>query len=207
MRIWLIDHNYNLWGRALAELQDDAVRRYADGIAWHGYIGSPAEMTRVHDAYPTKHAYWTEGGPDITDARYQTDWTRWASQFAGIMRNWARCVIAWNLALDEKGKPNIGPFPCGGVVTIDSRTKAVTRSGQYWAFAHYSRHVRRGARVVESTGGRKDVVHVAFENADGGGVLVLVNTGSAATSQRIALGPRATELSVPADSVTTLAWS
>jgi glucosylceramidase len=206
-RIWLIDHNYNLWGRALAELQDDAVRRYADGIAWHGYLGTPAEMTRVHDAYPDKHAYWTEGGPDITDPKYQTDWSKWASQFAGIMRNWARCIIAWNLALDEHGTPNIGPFPCGGVVTIDSRTKAVTRSGQYWALAHYARHVRRGARVLETTGGPNGVDHVAFENPDGSRALVLTNAGNAAMSARVVLGSAAVELPLPPDSVTTMAWA
>lgn len=206
-RIWLIDHNYNLWGRALAMMQDDSVRRYTDGFAWHGYLGAPAEMTRVHDAYPEKHAYWTEGGPDITDPTYQTDWSKWASQFAGIMRNWARCIIAWNLVLDENGKPNIGPFPCGGVVTIDSRTKAVTRSGQYWAFAHYSRHVRRSARVLESTGGPTSVTHVAFENPDGSRVVVLTNGGTSATAQRVVLGDTVADLSLPADSVTTLVWT
>jgi glucosylceramidase len=164
-------------------------------------------MTHVHDAYPDKHAYWTEGGPDITDPKYPTEWSKWSSQFAGIMRNWARCIIAWNLALDERGKPNIGPFPCGGVVTIDRRTKAVTRSGQYWALAHYSRHVRRGARVVESIGGPRGVDHVAFENPDGSRVLVLTNAGAAATDARIVLGESSARVALPADSVTTLVWT
>lgn len=203
-KIWLIDHNYNLWGRALAELEDPDVRRFADGIAWHGYVGTPDKMTIVHDAYPDKHAYWTEGGPDVTDPKYQTDWTTWASTFTGILRNWARCIIAWNLALDEHGKPNIGPFSCGGVVTIDSRTKAITRSGQYWAFAHFSRHVRRGARVIESTGRPPGVTHVAFENPDGSRVVVLANAGPSAARQRVVLGGSAAELTLPSDSVTTL---
>lgn len=205
-RIWLIDHNYNLWGRAIAELQDDAVRRFADGIAWHGYLGSPVEMTRVHDAYPEKNAYWTEGGPDITDPKYQTDWTKWAGTFTGILRNWARCIIAWNLALDEHGKPNIGPFSCGGLVTIDSRTRAITRSGMFWAFAHFSRHVRRGAHVLDSTGNASGVTHVAFENPDGSRVLVLANARGAAARQRVVAGDSATELSLPADSITTLSF-
>jgi glucosylceramidase len=206
-KIWLIDHNYNLWGRAICELEDERVRKYADGVAWHGYLGDPAAMRRVHDANPQKHAYWTEGGPDITDAKYQTDWTKWAAQFAGILRNWARCIIAWNYALDEHGKPNIGPFPCGGLVTIHSRTKDITRSGQYWAFAHFSRHVRRGAHVFESTGASKDVTHVAFENPDGRRVLVLANGGAPSARQRIVLGQSAAQVTLPADSVTTLEWS
>ena len=224
-KIWLIDHNYNLWGRAIAEFEDDAVRRYADGVAWHGYVGSPTAMTRVHDADPTKHAYWTEGGPDITSPRYATDWAPWAAQFTDILRNWSRCIIAWNYALDERGKPNIGPFSCGGLVTVHSGSQEVTRSGMYWAFAHFSRHVRRGARVFESAGGSApgaagappeapgggarpttNFGHVAFENPDGSRVLVLANVAAQPRTARVVLGGSATEVALPAESVTTLAW-
>lgn len=206
-KIWLIDHNYNLWGRALAMMQDEDVRRYADGFAWHGYLGTPEEMTRVHNAHPDKHAYWTEGGPDITQPDYATDWTKWAGTFTGILRNWSRCIIAWNFALDEQGKPNLGPFPCGGVVTIDSKTREITRSGQYWAFSHFSRHVRRGARVFESSGAVEGVSHVAFQNPDGGQVLVLANAGKAALRPRVVLGGSSVLVELPPDSVTTLEWA
>lgn len=224
-KIWLVDHNYNLWGRAISEFEDDAVRRYADGVAWHGYVGNPAWMTRVHDAYPEKHGYWTEGGPDITSPRYATDWAPWAGQFTDILRNWSRCIIAWNYALDEKGKPNIGPFACGGLVTVHSGTGEVTRSGMYWAYAHFSRHVRRGARVIESTGGTPpggagtpppatgggarpttDFGHVAFENPDGSRVLVLANVAARPRTTRVVLGGSAVEVALPAESVTTLGW-
>jgi glucosylceramidase len=205
-KIWLIDHNYNLWGRAIASLENDAVRKYADGVAWHGYVGEPKEMTRVHDAFPSEHQYWTEGGPDVTAEDYQTDWTRWATQFSGILRNWARTVIAWNYALDEKGNPNIGPFPCGRLVTIHSQSKEVTRSGHYWAFAHFSRHLRRGAHVFQSTGTIPGVSHVAFENPDGTRVAVLSNAGKSAASPRVALGRSAIRVELTADPVTTLEW-
>src|SRR5215469_13487460 len=39
-KICLIDHNYKLWGRALAELETPGVRQYANAIAWHGYRGT-----------------------------------------------------------------------------------------------------------------------------------------------------------------------
>ena len=67
-------------------------------------------MTKVHDAFPTKGTYWTEGGPDITSPDYATDWAKWSHTFTGILRNWARCIVGWNLVLDEKGRPN---RPCG----------------------------------------------------------------------------------------------
>ena len=113
-KIWVLDHNYSLWGRAIDELSDPDAYEFIDGIAWHGYVGEPTAMTRVHDAFPAKSAYWTEGGPDITQPDYQTDCAKWAETFNGILNNWARSITSWNLALDEKGKPNIGPFSCGG---------------------------------------------------------------------------------------------
>lgn len=204
-KIWLLDHNYSLWGRVLDELDDEDVRRYADGIAWHGYVGQPDAMTRVHEAHPDKHAYWTEGGPDYTDPNYQTEWAKWAATFADVLQNWARCIIGWNLALDEKGRPNIGPFSCGGLVTIDSKTKEITRSGQYWAFMHYSRAFRRGARRFASHGNVENISHVAFANPDGSSALVLANTG-AERRVPVEMAGMMTEAVLPGDSVTTLTW-
>src|SRR5882762_10311825 len=116
-KIWILDQNWNLWGRVVDELSDPAVNKCVDGIAWHGYGGAPDAMTRVHEAFPTKHSYWTEGGPDITSPDYAMDWAKWSHTFTEVLRNWARCIVGWNLLLDEKGLPNIGPFHCGGVVT------------------------------------------------------------------------------------------
>jgi glucosylceramidase len=204
-KIWLLDHNYNLWGRVLDELSDPEVNKYVDGVAWHGYYGTPEAMTRVHDAFPGKHCYWTEGGPDITSPDYSTDWVKWSHTFSGVLRNWARCIVGWNLLLDENGKPNIGPFPCGGLVTVDSQTHKLSNSGQYWAFAHYSKLIQRGARVIASEGQLPGIDHVAFENPDGRHVLVITNQGDAQPVQ-CQVGKQVLDLTVDRDSVTTLHW-
>lgn len=204
-KVWILDHNYNLWGRAICELDEPEVNRYVDGVAWHGYAGRDSAMTRVHQAHPEKHMYWTEGGPDYREPGYLTDWASWATTFAGILRNWSRCIMGWNLALDEKGRPNIGPFSCGGLVTIDSRTKEITRSGQYWAFAHYSRAIRRGARRFDSLGQIEKVSHAAFANPDGSKVAVLTNAG-ARKKTWLRVGGMAAAVDLPNDSITTLSW-
>jgi glucosylceramidase len=213
-KIWVLDHNYSLWGRAIDELSVPGAAEYIDGIAWHGYVGEASAMTRVHDAFPQKSAYWTEGGPDIAAPDYQTDYTKWAETFNGIVRNWARSITSWNVALDEKGGPNIGPFSCGGVITVESGTHKVTRSGQYWALAHYAKHVRRGARVFETNGvgedpaqaGASGVSHAGFRNPDGSYVVVLTNSGPERRLQLL-LGASALEVELPADSVHTLQWA
>jgi glucosylceramidase len=204
-KLWVLDHNYSLWGRTICELDEPEVNRYVDGVAWHGYVGTPDAMTRVHNAHPEKHAYWTEGGPDYKDPNYLNDWAKWSSTFTDILRNWSRCIIAWNLALDENGKPNIGPFDCGGVVTIHSGTQEISRSGQYWAFAHYARAVRRGAKRFGSASESTGVGHVAFRNPDGSNVAVLTNAGPS-TAVALSMNGMTADVTLPEHSVATLTW-
>jgi glucosylceramidase len=204
-KIWILDHNWNLWGRAMCELQDPDVNKYIDGIAWHVYGGKDAAMSQVHDAYPNKNAYVTECSPDYTDPGYMTDWANWAEQFAGMFRNWARCVTSWNMALDEKGRPNIGPFSAGGVLSIDSKTHEISRTGQYWALAHYARAARRGGRRFDSQGEVEKVSHVAFAHPDGSLSAVLGNTGGE-RKVHLQLAGMAAELLLPETSVMTLSW-
>lgn len=204
-KIWILDHNYNLWGRVVDELSDPEVYRYVDGVAWHGYMGSPEAMTRVHEMFPAKNAYWTEGGPDYKDPDYATDWAKWSGTFTGILRNWARCIVSWNLVLDENGRPDIGPFSCGGVVTLESKTHEVTRSGQFYAFAHYSKPIQRGAYILGSSGEVPGIDHVAAENPDGSRVLILTNQGREQPVQ-CSVRDQALALTLPPDSITTLMW-
>ncbi len=214
-KVWIIDHNYNLWGRALASLEAVGLRQYVTGVAWHGYVGDAWRMTTVHDSYPDIDMFWTEGGPDYTNSDYGTDWSNWSKTFTGNLRNWCRGITVWNLALDEQGRPNIGPFPCGGLVTVNSTTKAVTYSGQYWALAQYSRYIKRGATRIESTtnksgtGGEADspdLSHVAFENEGGEKVMVVTNSGATRNIILQEGGRKSDAIALAPDSVTTLRW-
>ena len=205
-QIWILDHNYNLWGRAVDELEDPDLRKFCNSVAFHGYVGMPEMMSRVREAFPQVLLYWTEGGPDYTAPDYASDWVQWGRTYTQVLRNWCRGITGWNLALDEKGRPNIGPFTCGGLVTVDSRTKEITRSGQYWAFAHFSRNVQRGARRFESAGTVAGVEHVGFENPDGRKVLILTNS-SDAKSVTLKLANRSANISLPANSISTLSWN
>jgi glucosylceramidase len=205
-KIWILDHNYNLWGRAVAELDDPGLRKYCNAIAWHGYVGTPEMMTKAHEAYPDAEMHWTEGGPDYTSPTYLTDWAEWGQTFTAALRNWCGSLTGWNLALDELGRPNIGPFSCGGLVTIHSQTREITRSGQYWAFAHFSRVIRRGARRFDSESTLPGITHAAFANPDGTQVLVATNTGPARTAT-VQMGAMQADIALDKNSVTTWVWS
>jgi glucosylceramidase len=110
------------------------------------------------------------------------------------------------MALDETGKPNIGPYKCAGLVTINSQTKEVTRSGQFWAFAHYARSMQRDAVIIASEGDLTNVQHVAVMNPDGQFAAVLTNNGKVPTTVQLRDGLSMVKVDLPADSVTTLTW-
>jgi glucosylceramidase len=228
-KIWILDHNFNLWGRAIGELSNQAAYEFIDGVAWHGYAGEPSGMSKVHDAFPQKSAYFTEGGPlrDPDSARMlganpQMGWAHWATWANSVFRNWARSLTVWNLALDENGTPYIGhpdpenppTGPATGIITVESGTHAITRTARFWAIAHYSKHVRRGAMVFRTDGVAESAIqpsaigvsHVGFRNPDGSMVVVLTNSGEERQIQLV-LGSSALEVELPADSVQTLQWS
>lgn len=203
-QIWLLDHNYNLWKRVKWQLQDPELRKYVDGVAWHGYVGTPDQMSRLHEVDPEVPLYWTEGGPDINDPKYALDWAKWGNTFTTVLNNWCRCIMTWNLILDEHGDPNIGPFSCGGLVTLRSNGE-LQHSGQYWALRHFSQHIHRGAIRLGSHSDATELAHIALRNPDGTSVLVLTNTGEE-RAVRLVKRDSAVEVRLERDSVTTLTW-
>lgn len=201
-KIWLIDHIYNLWRRAAAEFETPLVRNYASAIAWHGYAGEPDWVQRVQKMYPDVGMNWTEGGPDYTDPNHAKDWANWSQRFMGILRKCCRSA-AWNLALDEHSRPNLGPFTCGGLVTVNSQSKNISPSRQFGAVAHYSRFVRRGAYRIDSPSTRDHLSHCSFENPNRARVLVATNSGPGRTCH-IQVEGQSAGLSLTPNSVTTL---
>jgi len=202
-RIWILDHNYDLIGRVLDQMAKPEVRRYINAVAWHGYGGEPEQMKLLWQTYPGMEMRFTEWG-DHFDARdYLTDWASWSTRFTRILRNGPSSITTWNLALDENGKPNIGPAHCGGLVTIHSGTREIIRSGLYWTMQHYSRGFIPGSKIVATRGDVSDVSHIAAMLPGGGIVLILSNTG-AARAIRIASDDKVAEFNLPADSVVTL---
>jgi glucosylceramidase len=91
------------------------------------------------------------------------------------------------------------------VGAINSQTNEITRCGQYWAFAHYSRVIRRGAHRFDSQSTDADLRHIAFENPDGQRVLVVTNTGPARAIE-LRVADRAASVPLKANSLTTLTW-
>jgi glucosylceramidase len=203
-QIWLLDHNYNFYERVAWQLQDKQLAKFVDGVAWHGYTGTPDQMSLLHQKDPNVPFYWTEGGPFVDDADYSTGWAKWGGIFTDVLENWCRCAITWNLMLDPRGKPNLGPYNCAGLVTLkDDGT--LWRSGQYHALRHFSLHLQKDSRRIASETVVPGLRHLAVQNPDGTFALVLSNPGDA-KDLRIVCAGQQLPLSLPRNSIATLTW-
>lgn len=208
-RILEWDHNWDQPESPLAVLADSGARSYIAGVAWHCYGGDVSAQSVVRDAYPEKDVFFTEcsGGAWAADFGDNLVWTV-KNLVIGATRHWARGVLMWNLALDENHGPHTGGCGnCRGVVTIDSRDGRISRNEEYYAFAHASRFVRRGARRIASSSGASGLESVAFRNPHDGSIVALVlNTNRAERLVGVRHGERAFRYAIPARSVATFVW-
>jgi len=207
-RILEWDHNWDQPESPLAVLGDTVARRFVAGVAWHCYGGDVSAQGRVHDAFPDKDTYFTEcsGGAWAPKFGDNLLWTT-RNLVIGGTRNWARGVLMWNLALDENAGPHLGGCgDCRGVVTIHSRTGAVTRNEEYYALGHASRFVRPGARRIASTLVRDSLETVAFRNPDGSTVLIAANPLATDLAFSVRTSGRVFHAQLPASSVATFRW-
>lgn len=104
--IMLYDHNWDNTDYAISILNDQEVKKYVLGTAFHAYAGSVSAMSTVHDTHPDKALFFTE----ISGGRWATNFSdnlMWNMEniFIGSVNNWSSSALLWNLALDENDGP------------------------------------------------------------------------------------------------------
>ncbi|KAF0114265.1 MAG: glucosylceramidase [Hyphomonadaceae bacterium] len=208
-KIFEWDHNWSEPLAATNVLADSEARKYVDAVAWHCYGGSPAAQTQVHDAYPDKDVYFTEcsGGQWDTNFGSSLEWQT-SNLIIGTMRNWAKGVLFWNLALDEKFGPHLGGCgDCRGVLTINSETGEVTKNVEYYVLGHFGRFVAEGAKRIKSDSAIDGIETVAFLNPDGGRkAIIVLNTNGRTHNFTVRDRAKNINYSLPANSVATIVW-
>lgn len=203
------DHNWDQPEEPLAVLADSIARRYVSGVAWHCYAGAVGAQEIVRTSHPDKDVYFTEcsGGTWAPNFADNLQWNV-STLLIGSVRGWARGVALWNLALDENGGPHLGGCGnCRGVITVDSRSGAVTRNEEYYALAHASRFVRPGAHRIASSTDVGGLQSVAFRNADDASIaLIVLNTSTSTVPLAIRARESVMRYAMPARAVATIRW-
>ncbi len=204
-KIILYDHNADRPDYPMSILADPAAYPFVDGSAFHLYGGNISALSKVHDAYPNKHIYFTEqwvGGP----GNFAED-LKWhiSTLIVGATRNWSRNVLEWNLAADPNYNPHTpdgGCKTCLGALTI---SKSVTRNVAYYVIAHASKFVRSGSTRISSTL-NSTLSNVAFKTPDGKKVLLVMNKSNIDQPFNINYKGKIVTTTLPAGSAGTFVW-
>lgn len=213
VKIFAMDDQWSNYGYGRAVYTSSAAHGYTDGIACHGYAGSPTVM---RGSYSEQHL--TEWRSLVTESLGTTMAGMAGGYVATGVSNWAQSVILWNLALDQNGEPNEDKPGRRGVVTVDNRTGATYANPEYFALAHLSMYAQPGARRCLSpsfgpayeayTTYPSDITTTALANPDGSVVLYVYNGAASSKTFKVIDGRDHTGCTVtmgPGE-LSTFAW-
>jgi len=214
--IWCYDHNFNInpvtdgskvfmkekpgdagIGYPRTILSDPTAATYVNAMAFHGYVGKPEGMSRIHNEFPLVPVRFTEGS---------VFGLKGAVELIDILKNYASSYNAWVTMLDEKQKPNNGPFTASRtIIERNSATNDVIINFDYYIYGHFMKFIKPGSVRISSEGGEK-TPHVAFMDPDGKIVMIIVNTGKESADYVISYEGMTTTGTLGANSIATIRW-
>lgn len=207
-KIMVFDHNWDLIEYPIQVLSEPKAAAFAAGTATHCYGGSVTAQNELHDRFPDKGIWLTEcSGGDWQTGKLLTQQVRLV---ISAMRNWAKSVVLWNLALDQNHEPYLGGCTtCRGIITVNhaSAPSQIVPTVDYTALAHASEFVAPGAYRVESNSfDQGSLEDVAFRNLDGSLVLLVLNNSGSNITFNIAWAGKFANYKLPAGAVATFRW-
>ena len=196
--VWCWDHNWNKVDFPRTILSDPKAARYVDGTAFHHYEGKVDAQSILHQEFPEKHIYFTEGS---------VFGTRGAIRLIQILRHWSRSYSGWVILLDEHRKPNRGPHGASATCIELLDDGSVRYNYDYFMQGQFMKFIQRDAvRVESSLPDIRTFANVAFVNPNGGVVLVAANSSRSIQPFAVKCGDRMFEAELPAGSVATYLW-
>lgn len=210
--VW--DHNRDLiYQRAQTYFDDPEASKYIWGIGFHWYEdwsgGQPMydNIKRVHEAYPDKHIFFTEGTVESFNANRYNAWVLGEEYGRSMINDFNNGMVGftdWNILLDETGGPNHVQNFCFAPVHGDTKTGKLIFTNSYYYIGHFSKFIKPGAKRVIASASRSQLLTTAFRNEDGKTVVVVMNQGDIKTPYFLWINGQAAELTALPHSIATL---
>lgn len=178
--VFIWDHNKEaVYDRVKATFQNEKTKESVAGIAVHWYTGDHFEaIEAVKKRYPEKKIFFTEGCVEYSrfaDSGEVQKAEMYAHDMLGNLNAGIEAFFDWNLLLDEKGGPNhVGNF-CAAPMMCDPKENTLEKRLSYYYIGHFSRYIKRGARMMMSSRYTDKVETAAFLNPDGERVVIILN--------------------------------
>ena len=210
--VW--DHNRDLiYQRAQTYFNDPEASKYIWGIGFHWYEdwsgGTPMyeNLRRVHEAYPDKNIFFTEGCAESFNPTRYNAWVLGEEYGRSMINDFNNGMVGftdWNILLDETGGPNHVKNFCFAPVHGDTKTGKLIYTNAYYYIGHFSKFIQPGAKRVAATATRSQLLTTAFRNEDGKLVVVVMNQGNINTPYSLWIDGKAAQTVAAPHSITTL---
>lgn len=210
--VW--DHNRDLmYQRAQTYFSDPAVAQYAWGIGFHWYEdwsgGTPMydNVRRVHEAFPDKNIFFTEGCAESFNAERYQAWSLGEEYGKSMITDFNNGMVGftdWNVLLDETGGPNHVQNFCFAPIHGDTRTGELIYTNAYYYIGHFSKYIQPGAKRIIASSSRSQLLTTAFKNPDGSIAIVVMNQTSINTPYSIWINGEAFKLTAQPHSIATI---
>jgi glucosylceramidase len=191
--------------RADVIFNDPEAAKYAWGMGFHWYEtwsgGQPMfeNVAVVNKTYPTKNLLFTEGCAESFNADSYQRWTngeRYGRSMINDFNNGTVGWTDWNILLDETGGPNhVGNF-CFAPVHANTKTGEIIYTPSYYYMGHFSKFIRPGAKKINSTGSRSQLLTTAFINTDGKIAIVVMNQSDKKVTYNLCIGKNAAVVAI-----------
>lgn len=213
MKIMIWDYNKErVYERARDSFQVPGAENDIWGIAFHWYSGdhfSALDMT--HERFPDKPLLLTEAGlGGARGEKLQGAYSTWenaeiyARELIGDLNHYMTAAVEWNLILDENGGPyHDRASGCKAPMIYNHEKGELSIQPVYYATAHFSRFIQRGAVRLGTSTFSEGVKAAAFENPNGEIVLVVLNCTDREYETYLRLEEETAPLAVPGKSIST----
>lgn len=216
-KIYVFDHNWKGGFEYVDTVYSDPeVYKAVSGSMWHHYEGTPDAMTKVHNAWPDKEIWFTEGcatnnwhNPIYLDYKtYRNSFLNFSYNMIHVPRNWCQTMMMYQIAMDPDYGPAVFKNPTNwGMVTIDPKDGSIFYRPEYYTLGHVSKFVYPDAYRIKSNQYEGDVETLAFKNPDNSMVLVISNRKAEAKNIKIKSGDNTFDYTLPAESMVTFKWA
>ena len=212
--VW--DHNRDLINqRAQTYFNDPEASKYIWGIGFHWYEdwsgGLPMydNIKRVHESYPDKNIFFTEGCAESFNASRYEAWELGEEYGRSMINDFNNGMVGftdWNILLDETGGPNHVQNFCFAPVHGNTKTGALIYTNAYYYIGHFSKYIQPGAKRISAAASRSQLLTTAFKNPDGSTVVIVMNETNVVAPYFLWINGKAASLSVLPHAIETLVF-
>ena len=212
--VW--DHNRDLLSqRASAIFEDPEASKYAWGIGVHWYetwTGNKEvfdNVRNVHESYPDKNIFFTEGCIEkysMDKLLYWPNAERYGNNMMNDFNNGLMAYADWNILLDEKGGPNhVGNF-CFAPVHFNTQTGELIYTPIFYYIGHFSKFVRPNAKRVSTSVSRTTLLSTSFINENGKMATIVMNKTNEEIKYKLFVGSSMTEIVIKPHAMQTIVY-